>query len=725
MPTRLPRRAWTDLPAAATVGGVACRTLLAAACLGGASLLPVHAAEPASDVATETVMPVVKVKAAAPDATTEGSGAYTTGSSQAATRLKLSPRETPQSVSVITRSQLDDFGLRSVNDALAGSTGVTVERVETDRTYFTARGFDVLNFQLDGLGLPFATGDQLGDIDTAVFDRVEVLRGANGLLSSTGNPSATINFVRKRPTPQAQASAALTLGSWNQRRVDADLAGPLNPEGSVRARLVAATQKGDSYLDRYALEKNLVYGVVEIDVAPELRFTVGHLQQHNLPNSPMWGALTLLDGSGNRLAYDRSASTSADWAYWNTEDVQTFAELARDLGQGWNAKAVLTRRELSSDGEMLYIYDGVDPDTKVQTFYSYPSKYGHREVQSLLDLYATGPFTLGGRRHELVVGLNASRSRNALRSIYADVGVPLTLEQVLAGSFPHPDFGTTVAGQADFVDERRTLYSSARFNLADDLKLIGGLNLTQVHSDGVQYGEVHGYDVSKATPYLGLVKDLDAQHSLYANYARIFNPQYRLDINNATLPPVEGSNLELGAKAEWLRKKLQGSVAVFRTEQNNTAEFAGYVGVESRYKPIDARSTGIELELAGSLTPHWQLIAGYTQLRLTGSDGQDVRRFVPRKTLRVSTAYRPAAVPGLSLGAQARWQDDIQGESVNVQQPAYTVLDLMARYEINQRLSVTANLNNVTDETYLTSLQWAQAFHGAPRHGTVTLNWTF
>ncbi len=720
MPTRPPHRAWTDLSAAASAG----RTLLAAACMGGSTLLPVHAAEPAADPAAEAVLPVVKVKAAAPDATTEGSGAYTAGSSQAATRLKLSPRETPQSVSVITRTQLDDFGLRSINDALAGSTGVTVERVETDRTYFTARGFDVLNFQLDGLGLPFATGDQLGDIDTAVFDRVEVLRGANGLLSSTGNPSATINFVRKRPTPQAQASAALTLGSWNQRRVEADLAGPLNPEGSVRARLVAATQKGDSYLDRYSLEKNLVYGVVEIDVAPELRFSVGHLQQRNLPDSPMWGALTLLDANGNRLAYDRSASTAANWAYWNTQDVQTFAELARDLGQGWAAKAVLTRRELGSDGEMLYIYDDVQGG--VQTFYSYPSKYSHREVQNLLDLYATGPFTLGGRRHELAVGLNASRSRNALRSIYADVGEPLTLEQVLAGSFPHPDFGSTVAGQADFVDERRTLYSSARFNLADDLKLIGGLNLTQVHSGGLQYGEVHAYDVTKGTPYLGLVKDLDAQHSLYANYARIFNPQYKLDINNATLPPVEGSNLELGAKAEWLRKRLQGSVAVFRTEQNNTAAFDQYTATfESRYKPIDARSTGFELELVGSLTPHWQMNAGYTQLRLTGSDGQDVRRFVPRKTLRVSTAYKPAVVPGLSLGAQARWQDEIRSDLIDVVQPAYTVLDLMARYEVNQRLSVTANLNNLTDETYLTSLQWAQAFHGAPRHGSVTLNWTF
>lgn len=180
----------------------------------------------------------------------------------------------------------------------------------------------------------------------------------------------------------------------------------------------------------------------------------------------------LLGANGNRLASERSASTAADWADWNTEDVQTFAARSRDLGQDWNAKAVLTRRELGSDGEMRHIYDGVDPDT----FYSHPSKYSHREVQSLFDLYATGPFTLGGRRHELVVGLNASRRRNALRSIYADVGLPVTLDQVLAGSFPQPTFNST----------------------------IGSLNLTQVHSDGMQDGEVHRYDMAKGTPYLGL-----------------------------------------------------------------------------------------------------------------------------------------------------------------------------------------------------------------------------
>jgi outer membrane receptor for ferric coprogen and ferric-rhodotorulic acid len=108
---------------------------------------------------------------------------------------------------------MEDFRLDTINDVLA-NTGVTVEKVETNRTYYTARGFDITNFQMDGIGVPMTYSLQYGDIDMAMFDRVEIVRGANGLSSSTGNPSATVNFIRKRPTDDFQASAGLTIGSW-------------------------------------------------------------------------------------------------------------------------------------------------------------------------------------------------------------------------------------------------------------------------------------------------------------------------------------------------------------------------------------------------------------------------------------------------------------------------------------------------------------------------------
>ena len=143
------------------------------------------------------------------DEVSEGTGEYITGKTRSATRLPLKQKETPQSVSIVTRSQIEDFALRDLNTLLGTTTGINVQQTETDRTYYSARGFDITNFQIDGIGLPFAYGLQNGSLDTATYDRVEVLRGANGLLSSTGNPSATINLVRKRPGKSFAASASL------------------------------------------------------------------------------------------------------------------------------------------------------------------------------------------------------------------------------------------------------------------------------------------------------------------------------------------------------------------------------------------------------------------------------------------------------------------------------------------------------------------------------------
>jgi outer membrane receptor for ferric coprogen and ferric-rhodotorulic acid len=114
-------------------------------------------------------------------------------------------------MSVVTHAKMEDFNLNTINDVLANTTGVTVEKVETNRTYYTARGFDITNFQMDGIGVPMTYSLQYGDIDMAMFDRVEIVRGANGLSSSTGNPSATVNFIRKRPTDDSRPRPASPL----------------------------------------------------------------------------------------------------------------------------------------------------------------------------------------------------------------------------------------------------------------------------------------------------------------------------------------------------------------------------------------------------------------------------------------------------------------------------------------------------------------------------------
>ncbi|HAU81819.1 MAG TPA: TonB-dependent siderophore receptor, partial [Stenotrophomonas sp.] len=121
---------------------------------------------------------------------TEGSDSYTPGTIATATRLVLSPRQTPQSISVITRQEMNDFGLNGIDDVMKVTPGVSIVTYDSERTEYYARGFAVQNFQYDGIPMArdsaYSAGNTLSDM--AIYDRVEVLKGATGLLTGMGDP---------------------------------------------------------------------------------------------------------------------------------------------------------------------------------------------------------------------------------------------------------------------------------------------------------------------------------------------------------------------------------------------------------------------------------------------------------------------------------------------------------------------------------------------------------
>lgn len=691
--------------------------------------------EPSAD--TAETLPLVKVRAPSDPLVTERTDRYGVGASTTATRLMLSPRETPQSVTVVTRARMDDYGLLNANDVLANTTGVSVDVVETDRTYFNARGFDISNFQVDGVGMPFTNGDQLGDIDTAPYDRVEVLRGANGLLSFTGNPAATVNYVRKRPTGEFQASAGLTLGSWQKRRVEGDVSGSLNEAGTLRGRAIVMAQRNESFMDNYALDKRLATGLLEASLGQRTVLSAGLTRQSNRPEGTAWGGLPLNYADGSPADYPRATAAAPRWSHWNNTDTTGFVELTHSLGDTWVVKGVASRRKLAADGKLFSI-SGALPDRATGAgSESWLSTQVADETQTVFDLHASGTFELAGRRHEAVVGVNDAKVKNqASYQRGAGNGTPVTAPQGW-GDYPEPAFNGGT-GSADFVNRRRSVYAMARLNLADAWKLMLGLNHTRMDSDGLGFRAVpRVYDEAETVPYVGTVIDIDARHSLYASYTKIVNPQTQVDATGALLGPVKGSNAELGAKGEWLDGELNGSFTVFRTEQNNTAEYAGFDSTAgfSYYRRIDATSTGFELDVSGRVSPGWELSAGYSQLRLEDAAGAAARTFVPRRTLRVSTSYRVPAMPQLKLGATLRWQSEVHringtqaapdGGDIIARQPGYAVVGLMARYDFSDRLSAHVVINNVADKTYHASLYWDQSLYGAPRNGQVTLNWKY
>ncbi|MDB5456669.1 MAG: TonB-dependent siderophore receptor, partial [Caulobacter sp.] len=578
--------------------------------------------------------------------------------SEGATGLNLTLRETPQSVTVVPRSQIEDFALGNVNELLSQVVGVNVEKVETDRTYYNSRGFDITNFQVDGVGLPLIWGIQFGDLDTALFERVEIVRGANGMMTGAGNPSATINYVRKRPTKDFQASASAAYGSWNDLRLEADVSGPLNASGTVTGRLVYANEDRDSYLDHYRVNRNVYYGVVSWDITPALRATAGYSRQDNLADGVLWGALPLTYLDGARIDYPRSASTSADWTYWDTQDESAFAELSYAFAGGWKAKANYTRKTFDENAKLLYAYDYPDRATGLGVkgmAGRYPSHY----KQDLWEGSVSGPVELFGRKHELVLGASTAKARgreyedfSADTILYPAVGDWGRL-QVAEPTYP----GAHLA--ADTRDRLNRVYGAAHLDLGDRLKAVLGFNAIDLKSSGVSYAVDQARSVSKVSPYAGLVFDLTPNVSAYASYTDIFNPQVEVDVNHRRLDAAQGKSYEAGLKSEWFDKRLYATAAVFKSKQLGLAEFAGvFDDGKSYYAGVDTFVKGYELEVSGLITDRWQVGGGWTRLSVETAAGADVRTYLPRKTLKLTTTYAFPRLRDLKLGAALRWQDD-------------------------------------------------------------------
>ena len=169
--------------------------------------------ETQEEIREETWLPDVTVRGQIErDSTTEGTGSYTAGTTTTTTRFPLTLRETPQSITVITRQQMDDFGLNTVTDALRNLSGVNGTKLGVGTGFFS-RGFE-LQGQYDGMAMPGTFG-VVGNSapDSAFLDHLEILQGAAGLLTGAGEPGGIINLVRKRPTENFQARVEAELGS--------------------------------------------------------------------------------------------------------------------------------------------------------------------------------------------------------------------------------------------------------------------------------------------------------------------------------------------------------------------------------------------------------------------------------------------------------------------------------------------------------------------------------
>ncbi|WP_339768678.1 TonB-dependent siderophore receptor [uncultured Paraglaciecola sp.] len=666
----------------------------------------------------------------------DGYGAH---SASGASRLDLDIFDIPQSVSVITSAQMQDFQLNDISDALDSATGINVQRIETDRTYYTARGFDITNFQIDGIGLPLTSGNNHADEDTAIYERIEVIRGANGLMTGVGNPSATINFIRKRPTLETQAKVNATIGSWNNRRIDADVSTPITD--NVAARVVAVKQEQDSYLDRYEQDKTLIYGFVEANLSDSTKLSLSHSYLDNKAKGNNWGALPLFYTDGSATDYDTSTNTSANWSNWTVIKNNTVVELSHYFNDNWSLRSTYSHKSTDEDTELFYVFGTPDKETELGLT-GYGSEYDLDDEHNLFDLYVSGDFSLFNRDHQVVFGLNYAKMSYTDSSLYdytTGNGFPaITNLNTWDGNTPKPTFADALTG-SDVQTKQKAAYFTGRFNVADGLHIIAGGRFNEWHAQGTSYGVLQDVNDDEFIPYLGAVYEFMPNTVAYASYTETFVSQTEVDINDNILAPITGESREIGIKRQWLNDSLITSFAYFDIEQVNVAIIdpvtADFPIAEQRYIGADGiSSNGFELDIAGQLTEGLQVSIGYTYFEIEGDE--TVKAYTPSQLLKLGATYQFQQWEQFSVGINMRWQNKTSrnqgvigegftnaGDTITTTQDAYSVVDLMARYQINDAITLTVNINNATDEKYINSLYWAQGFYGAPVNYNATLSW--
>ncbi|MFT4257404.1 MAG: TonB-dependent siderophore receptor [Pseudoxanthomonas sp.] len=656
--------------------------------------------------------------------------------SSGAVNLDLAIKDTPQSISVVTAEQMQQFGADSVNEALKLATGIQVDEWETNRTTYSARGFDILNTQIDGVGLPNSWGIATGAFDAFGYEKIEVIRGANGLLTGVGNAAGTLNYVRKRPTNEEQGTAGISYGSWGTVRVQGDYSSPITDDGRWAARIVVAHEDGESYLRANENKRDFLYGVIDGQLGENGTLTVGFSSQDAKSNGVMWGALVFDYSNGTQAQWPTSATTTQDWTYWNTLNQAGFAEYTHRLGESWQFKLSYNYRLSDGKEKMFFAYDplgvGLDPETNLG-LYGYPWAGKDKLTAHLGTATLNGSFDLFGREHEAMLGVSAARSESTSweRSAY-DYSEPawgaLPAFPYATNAIPEPAW-SDYATYAVLEQRLKRAFGAARISLSDRLKAIVGVNYADYRREGESYGVSPDPGGSHTSPYGGLTFDFSDNILGYVSYSDIYQPQDQYDADGNFLDASQGTNHEIGIKADWLDKRLLTTLAVFKANQDGLAtptgtynEYGQYV-----YAPVDVESEGVEFEAVGKLTDNLDLVLGLTALKLDGSDGDDTYPWVPRRTANFMLSGRLPAYRALSWGIGGRWQGEvfnIATSGTTIRQGSYAVLNAFAAWDVLPNLTLRANVNNIADEKYINTLRYS-GFYGAPRNYTLSLDWKF
>ena len=638
---------------------------------------------------------------------------YRANNSVSSNRANTALFDTPQSITVLTEEFLRDIEMIDLNEALAfipgvveGQAGVGGDNPVESRGQAMTRLVD---------NMP----DESSNVrpDTALVERVEVLKGTSSSLYGSSSPGGVINTITKKPKAKPAYVLNAQFGAYNLRRQTIDFTGPLNASKSLRYRLVAAYEQGDNFRDYVNNDRWTLLPALTYVFQPGTQATVTHEYLHT--RQTMDAGLPIFTGdTAVRLPRERYLSLP-EFDYQIIKRA-TRAFLDHRFSEHWSMRAgyVYTTFWLDKPGGQLTGQASATTRRQARRINTQ-----HIEADShVFQADLLGQFTTGPLAHRTLLGVDWRRRNNDLSTVaqnitpnfvnvdtptynYTRTGAPSTLnhntsESVSAGAF--------IQDQASLFQEKLVFLVGVR------------LDATEQDSTSLTLPQPVNYVAPRVlTPrYAGLWHPVP-NLTLYGAYGESFQPDLSgrpIFGTDKRLDPVTGTLYEAGAKSKLFSGRLWLDVNAFQLERENIVtadpDNAGFVqqsGLE--------RSKGYEISFNGDPLPNLTVFGGYAF-----TDGKVVRdtnrtligkplRGLSRNNYTIFTKYRfrSGRLKGLGFGAGLRRSDERPGATnTTLRFPGYTVANAQANYAW-RHYSFNVSVTNLFDEYY-----WANvaAFNG-------------
>ena len=670
---------------------------------------------------------------------------YTIPASSAATGIKLTQRETPQSLSVVTAKQIEDQGLDSLQDVLKQTPGVFHSKMGNNvsgHSEFISRSQAIDSISVDGAPKFLYDGKAIrrgtNNLDSALYEQVVVVRGASGLSNGgMGEPGGTVALERKKPTAKPAVSVEAGVGSWKHYRFVLDANQPLNADNTLRGRTILVSDHGGDYLPNTSRHNHTFYGILSYDLAPQTQWNIG-TEIHRFRNKGS-SRFSYLTAAGNKeegfIPFEASprSNSSAKWAYGKDTSAEVFTSLSHEFDNGWKLTGNYSYLAGKSD-----IVSGIAGTYEINTKYAalFTSDRDRRKYRDQnFALALDGHYPALGRLHEFNVGISHQDNKENL-SFYKEGESEILDLRKFDGNIAKPDMPYLRDGFSRM--KNLSVYGSTRFKLTDKLALIGGGRFVdwQYRYNSDPNNSADSRHKNKVfIPYLGASYDLNDNLTAYTSYTTIFRPQVLdLDQNRKPLEPQRGKTYELGLKASWFEGRLNASASAFMNKRDHLSVVAGkFANGKKYYRAADNTTTkGMELSVGGRLSDKWLLNASYARSKIKNSEGKQLHPSYPVHLFKLFTAYD--LTDRLNLGANVNWQSrshtlDEYPANINpaaaaaLTQRPYATLDLTAHYKIGKSTRIGLDFENVFNKRYRTMPDIH--IYGTPRSLTATVKHTF